>query len=186
MHKDINFFSVQKNIQSKASGFRSIILICIVFILIIGLAFGIINLLKFNYSSKINSIKKSMNTKELNDAKAKIDFAGKKQELMQQYNSALTIAATAYNKSFKIDKGIFESITSSMPDDVTSSQITVNIQSITLTCKSTNILSPANFTQALKSKGIFSSVSYDGVAEIKEEGKYGFNMICVFKEAAIK
>lgn len=189
MHYDLNFFLVNKSSSGKSSGNFIILILVLVFALIIGIAYGTIEFLKFDYQNGINFINESLKQQQYIYAESIINTAGTKNDLLIKYNGNLKEATDDYKNLFFINSGFFNKITSAMPNDIRYSDIKLDTSSVSITCYCDVITSPAVFYNKLDSMNIFSDITYTAITPLDSgtnppipvNKKYTFNITCTLK-----
>lgn len=192
MQKDLNLFNIYKASSSKNSGgsFKSIIIVSISFILLVLIAFGALFIININLQNTNNQIKNYLAMPEVVKAQSEFTSKSTQNKFMNKYKSALTTAKESFDKSRFIDSKLLGAISSSLPADVQTTNINVTQLFVTLNCTSTDKMAPAILTQALSSKDLFASITYDGISLNKDvktgATTYTFNLKCDFKEVTSK
>ncbi len=113
-----------------------------------------------------------------------IDVTGEGQDLQQQveeyqwYDTQAAAAQAVLGSVVEFDSGIYASIDSVRPGNVTIEDLAVTDESVMINCVTTSNAPPADFAEALDTMGIFSSVGYSGFRDAGE-GRYEFSLTCV-------
>jgi|GEM_PF-2246368 hypothetical protein len=180
--RDLNFFTAYKKGSPKAgnSGAKGVILVMMCFVLVVGIAWGVLFFVQRNIKNQISTIKTELSRPAVIKLQDELNQAAKKNELMSSYRTAITLAKKSFDASRVIDSSLFGKITESMPQDMTIKSFVVNPQSIQMLCSCTDKMSPAVLKQALEKKAVFSNITYDGVTLNEEKGTYSFTMNCIF------
>lgn len=98
-----------------------------------------------------------------------------------RYNEAAESARTALVAFAQYNSDVYDHILSVKPDRVTFTGLALSGTTLTIECKTSDNLPPADFVQALDQSGYFRSVGYPGFHGTPEEG-YVFSVTCVLPE----
>ena len=184
---DLNLFAVYKRSSSKSNGGqKGVIIIICSFAFIIVAAFCGIQFYIYELNAQIRNLQSELAVPAVVQNQTKLLNEVNKNQLMTEYDTALTMAKKNFDVSRFIDGDLLGEITSSMPADVTINNITITQLSITMSCTCTNKLAPAIFTQSLDNKNDFVSITYDGISLDTTKNNYSFNLKCDFKEVTPK
>jgi hypothetical protein len=152
--------------------------------------------IKNTTQSKIDDLNAQINSPQVMEANAKLAVQLKKNQLLKEYNDAITLAKKNFDSSRIMDSVLINKILAATPANTTARTIVINPQSMDLTYVSSNRMSPAIFAQALNKQNIFSTISYDGVSidgentsttpNANNATKFIFTLRCEFKEVTAK
>jgi hypothetical protein len=196
--KDFNLFEVYKSGPSKPadSGLKAILATVLVFVMIVVGVYSAIIFIKNTTQSKIDDLNAQINSPQVMEANAKLAVQLKKNQLLKEYNDAITLAKKNFDSSRIMDSVLINKILAATPANTTARTIVINPQSMDLTYVSSNRMSPAIFAQALNKQNIFSTISYDGVSidgentsttpNANNATKFIFTLRCEFKEVTAK
>lgn len=196
--KDFNLFEVYKSGPSKPAdtGVKAILATVLVFVMLVVGVYSLIMFIMSNTQSKINTLNSQINSPQAIEANAKLATQLKKNQLMKDYNNALTQAKSNFDSSRIIDSVLLNKIISSTPTGAIMRSMTINPKSIELSYVSPDRMAPAIFTQSLNKLDIFAKISYNSVsldsgnaaagANVAQAKNYTFTLLCEFKEVPAK
>lgn len=183
IQKDLNLFSVYKKSSpaSAGKGYKGIVVMVVLFIFIVGAAYGGLLILKRNLQTSINAIETEMNDPDTKALQKELEAAVRKNELLLQYINSAKSAKSAFDKSRIIDSSVFRSVLDAIPASVSIGSYAVTATDISLVCTSLDFPSTATYAKALADKDIFFSVSYDSVVK-GDDGLYRFTLYFHFEK----
>lgn len=182
---DLNFFKAYKLGPGKHAekGMGGIITLICIFILVVAVGFAIPFTMKIQMKKQAEEIREELANPEVAALQEELNIANTKNGLLMAYLGALNSAKQDFDKSKIFDSELFAALADSMPASTTVTSLSLSPQTLQLSCSANDRLAPAQQTQALTQKGLFSSITYDGVV-MAEQGVYTFTMNCVFGEEA--
>lgn len=113
----------------------------------------------------------TLETQEMNEIQARISSYA-------QYDDAVQSAYAALSSPAQFDTDIYSILVALKPDRVTFTGLSLGGTTLTIECKTSDNLPPADFVQALDQSNYFLTVGYPGFQGIPEEG-YIFSVTCV-------
>lgn len=196
--KDFNLFEVYKSGPSKPaeSGLKAVLATALVFVMIIVTIYSVILFFKNNTQSKIDDLNAQINSPQAVEANAKLAVQLKKNQLMKDYNKALTTAKISFDSSRIIDSLLINKVIAATPAGTIMRSMSFNPNSIEMSYVSPSWMAPAVFTQALNKLNIFAKISYESVSLDSgatttgttgpKVNTYAFTLRCEFKEVVVK
>jgi hypothetical protein len=182
MKRDLNLFTAYKHSNLKdGKSSAGVFLIISLFIFAITGSYGGLLLYESTIKSDTARIKNQLDSLSL-DHKG-LEEQAQKNQLLNLYYNVLIESSKNFDSSVFIDTDKLGKIAASVPASVTVDKIEVTPQTIQLSCYCINPLDPAQFTQALRTKNLFSQITYDGVVYDKARNVYSFNINCYFNTA---
>lgn len=182
IQKDLNLFTAYKKhtSDSGARGYKSIIFISIVFVLVVLISYGALFFMKSNVKTQIDDIKSELSKPEVSELQKILAGEIKTNELMVRYRKGLELALKKYDQSRKIDTELYNTLVLAAPNGTEILYISIDAVSININCTSASFDAPGLYAQELKSKGIFTSVVFDSV-KLNSDGRYEYKLSLGFK-----
>jgi hypothetical protein len=196
--KDFNLFAVYRSGPSKPadSGLKAILATVLVFVMIIVGVYSVIVFMQNNTQSKIDDLNAQINSPQVMEANAKLAIQLNKNQMLKDYNDALTLAKKNFDNSRIIDSVLLNKVIAASPVGTTLRSITISPQTIDLSYISPNRMAPAIFTQALTKLDVFARITYDSVSldsannatdtGAAPKNAFAFTLKCEFKEVPAK
>ena len=188
IQKDLNLFSVYRSGSSKdaTKSIKGISLIIASFVAVVILSYVLLAIVKMSIQGNIDQLTLQMNTPSMVENQVKLANENSKKDLLNKYYSALKAANLNFVKSRIIDETLISNVSSSLPPDVSITNILISQLSIEFSGRCINAWSPAVLEQTLNRKGVFKSISFDGITIAEGKGYYTFKMNCTFNDLVSK
>jgi len=186
IHKDLNLFAAMKKSSNRPnSSMTGIILIIVSFALVVGLTFGGLFFLTSTTESKVKHIQNEMAGEDIKKEQQAFLLLSSENSRLRAYLTGVREAKRRFEEVPKIDQKILDAVASSLPADTRITSMSIAPPSVQFSCISAGELSPAALQKTLLKKGIFSAVSYSGIAPASGGG-YSFTMSCVLDYEALQ
>lgn len=182
--KDLNFFKPYLGKNKEKMNFKMYVygMMGIVGILII-VSFGI-NITKIIVLNKsINDYKEKLSASEIQTQLKEAENINKQIDILKQYDTALSDVAVSVKKRDNVSDTLLKDISSTLPSEVSFTNLDVTENTIAIKGTSTNREAVAELKHNLSKLPIMSDVYVNSInTQSAVEGAYSFDIKCVLKD----
>lgn len=184
---DLNFFSQYINSQRTAEKKLLLILtglVCIIAML--GAVYGLTEINVRTLQSEINESREYLNSTEVINGKKKIQEKRQEQELLEQYDAAVTEIKGKIDDSDKVRSETIAKINETLPGSVKVLNINLSQQTINIGGTAADRIQIAELEHNLLETGLFHKVHIGAIDSDEISGIFSFNVDCTLKEVIEK